>query len=687
MLFFQTLLLGGYAYAHFSNKLLGPRKQRWVHLGILAVAALTLPFSNHSPFFEQIRRLAPQSPDPALLVLGALAGIVGLSFFATSSNSPVIQRWFATTTDPAAGNPYFLYAASNFGSMAGLVAYPFFFEPRFGLAEQSQLWKWGFYIMVGCLFVAALFVKPHEAVAEDAPKVDPVTNKQRVNWVALSAIPSSLLLGCTTYLTSNVAPVPLLWVAPLALYLITFMLAFATKPLLDSEKLTRVLPLLATPLIFPMVIEATEPLLALALLHLGTMFVGCWLCHARLAESKPSVTHITEFYLWLSVGGVVGGIFNSLVAPIVFKTYLEYPIAIVLVLLVRKDFGKRMLKAPEKYARLLAPPVLLVAVWGITAMLKMPPGTLRNGLVIGIPLVLSFFSVDFSFSFAGGIAGVLLLCNLLQVGAQGQILATYRSFFGVHRVMREKDFTTLVHGTTTHGRQSLDPLKRKLPLTYYHPSGPIGEVFTSERLMASTKNIGLVGLGVGSLAAYGQAGQTMTYYEIDPEVLKIARDSGDFTFLKDSAATMKYVMGDARLTLAQAPDHSYDLLVLDAFSSDAIPTHLLTLEAVKMYQSKIKQGGLIAFHVSNRYLELTPVLAATAQRAGLIAWDMLDGTTDSEAKEGKTQSNWVLLANEETPVSKLNKPEYWDVVIVPPGKRIWTDDYSNVLGALKGPNE
>lgn len=690
MLFFQILLLGGYAYAHFSNKWLGPEKQRYVQIAILGAAAITLPFSSSTSFFDQIRKLAPQSPDPAFLVIGALAGIVGIAFFATSSNSPTLQRWFATTDDPQASNPYFLYAASNFGSMAGLVAYPFFFEPRFGLQAQSNLWRWAFYALVILFLIASIFIKParkdDESSTESAVD-EPVTAKQRLNWVALSAVPSSLLLGCTTYLTSNVAPVPLLWVAPLALYLITFMLAFATKPLLKAATLGRILPLIATPLIFPMVIEATEPLVPLALLHLATMFVGCWLCHSRLSENRPGVSHITEFYLWLSVGGVVGGVFNSIIAPLIFKTYLEYPLAIVLLLMVRPNFGKRTIADSEKWIRAAIPAVALLVLWAILRGIGMPPSTLRNGIIIGVPLVASFLSVDFSLSFALSIASILVLCSLLQVGAQGQVLATYRSFFGVHRVMKEANFITLVHGTTTHGRQSRDPAKRRLPLTYYHPSGPLGQVFTSDNYMEGVHDIGLVGLGVGSLAAYGRPGQNMTYFEIDPEVLKIARDSGDFTFIKDSQANMKFVLGDARLTLAQAPDSSYDLLVLDAFSSDAIPTHLLTLESLQIFKSKLKPGGMIAYHVSNRYLELAPVLAATALRAGLTAYEQLDGTTDDETKEGKTQSNWVLLTTDDRPIRKLGKPAYWNLVDVPTSQKIWTDDYSNVLGAMKGPND
>ncbi|MBI1335062.1 MAG: hypothetical protein GC165_19540 [Armatimonadetes bacterium] len=680
MLFFQVALLAGYAYAHYSNRHLGPKHQRYLHLVLLILAGLTLPVSRHSPVFKAFEEKAIGSAQPAPLVFALLLLSVGAGYFVVSSGAPVLQRWFATTDDPNAKDPYFMYALSNAGSMIGLFAYPFYFEPRFGLTDQAKIWRDGFVVLVALFAISAFFVKhrkPEDPVVEsEAEPERPVTWEQRRRWVFYAAIPSSLLLGATSYISSNIAPVPLIWVVPLATYLLTFILAFASKPLLNARLIARFLPILVVPLAFTQCIEATEPLVLLASFHVIVLLATGWMCHSLLAEQRPSAHHLTEFYLWLSVGGALGGLFNSLIAPHIFVTYAEYPLAIVLACLIRPQ--------TKQYTQDWA---WLASIAGITlvAMLTfrglLPPGQLRAGLAIGIPLVAVFAAMDRVKVFAAGLGLVFFFVNVFEIAAPGRILATKRSFFGVHRVLQNKDYLSLVHGNTTHGRQSTHPDLRDMPLTYYHPTGPIGQIFTQSPFIQGVHHIGLVGLGVGSLAAYGRPDEEMTYFEIDPEVLYLARDSGFFTFLKDSKARMKYVLGDARLTLSQEPDQSYDFLVLDAFSSDAIPTHLLTQEAFEMYNRKVAPGGMIALHISNRYLDLAPVVALTARKAHLWAYEQVDAPSPEEAKQGKTQSHWVILVRDPGDRDRLWKPMYWNDIDIGPEVKPWTDEYVNVLGA------
>ncbi len=700
MLFFQTLLLGGYATAHKHSATLKPK----VHIGVIAsallISAILLSGALTSPALKTIRDSAPNSGNPAIPVLLALLVFVGPIYFVFAGNSPTLQRWFSRTGDPRASNPYFLYAASNLGSFGGLLAYPFLIEPNFALDLQVKMVSIGAVVLSILIALLVLFQQSETTTVASEPKnLEKTPTKLKATWIALAAIPSSLLLGCTVYLSSNVAPVPLIWIAPLGLYLLTFSLAFSEKNLPGSAMLSRAFPLIATPLAFPMILESTEPLGLLATLHLGVLFVGAWLCHRRLADLRPAPEKLTEFYVYMSIGGAVGGLFNGIVAPLIFNGYHEYPLAITLALLARLSYEKpkpdrdpnytspdddRPIRVPH-LALSLVPWAILLAGLFFVQIAQVPPSTLRNGLVIGIPLIVSFFLADFHKHFAIAVGGVFLLSGLFQIGSQGKILVSKRSFFGVHRVMQEARYNSLVHGTTTHGRQSLVPGKKLLPLTYYHPTGPIGQVFSSPNFMANVKTIGLVGLGVGSLAAYGTEEQEMTFFEIDPEVLEIAKNPEYFTFLQAARAKMRYVLGDARLTLAKEPDGKFDLLVLDAFSSDAIPTHLLTVEALQLYKRKLSPNGIVVFHISNRYLELGGILAATAKMVGWKVYDNIDAPVGDEALDGKTQSHWALLAPSIDPVNLMVRPPYWSFNEEADKNKPWTDDYSNVLGAFKPP--
>lgn len=698
MLFFQGVLLLGYLYAHLSSKHLKTGQQRIGQVVLLVVALLTLPMSTHTEWFRRVQNDVPGATNASGLVFLTLLALVGLPFFAMSANSSMIQRWFSTTKDPQAHSPYFLYAAGNFGSMIALIAYPTLVEPMFGLTQQTRLWSTGFGVMVVLIGLVALVGsrnQPSPALEEAAPAEKTVIdNRTRVLWMVLSAVPSSLLLGVTTYLTSSIAPVPLLWVIPLALYLLTFILVFARKPLVPADLLGRLLPLLVLPLALTIVLESTSPIFPLGALHLAVFFVATWMCHSRLSLARPSAEHLTEFFLWVSIGGVIGGIFNALLAPVVFSTLAEYPIALVAACLLRPGInGLRPLKnlaRSQKLDYLYPATVGLVAI-GIAgtvlygpsilahhAVPGMPPSTARTFLVIGIPTILSFLAVDRPRRFALSLGAIFLVLNSLHVASEGRVALTHRSFFGVHRVTISPDgnLHNLTHGNTIHGTQNI--LHPRTPLTYYYPNGPIGQVM----MKRPSQNCAFVGLGVGSLAAYGQTGQHYTYFEIDPVVLNIARDSGYFSFLKDSHAKVDVVLGDARLTLAKQND-KYGLIVLDAFSSDAIPVHLLTEEAIKMYLSKLEPGGLLAFHISNRYVDLVPVLYAEAHDLGLYMESQQDGATAEEAAEGKKQSDYVLMGKDLGAFGTLLNDHNWDSPMDVDKVRPWTDDYSNVLGSLK----
>lgn len=706
LVFFQTVLLLGYGYAHLSIKTLGTKRQPLLHLGLLAVAAITLPFAVRNPVFLAVQdRLAGNATsNPAPLVLLALAGIVGLPFFVVSAGAPLLQRWFATTDDPRAKDPYFLYAASNVGSMLALILYPALVEPRMTIAEQSMLWA-GLYalLFLGMVFCAIIALRGPDKVAEKEPApiipegavegsvADP-RHESYSKWrtVILGAVPSSLLTGVTTFVTANVAPVPLLWVVPLALYLLTFILAFASRTILSARALSRALPLILTPLIVVTLMEATAP--PVAILHLAGFFVAAWMCHARLNEERPEPARLTEFYFYMSLGGVIGGAFNGLFAPSIFNTLLEYPLALVAVGALKLPYkpGARFEGRDLAYGvGLFAGACLLIL--SVTNWLPrfswfhpLIP-TARTGVTLGIPAVLAFVASDRPWRYAACLGAVVAAALVTSVNSVGQqVLLTRRSFFGEHRVATDPGgrWRRLVHGNTLHGMQ--DTQNPTVPLTYYHPTGPIGQLFTGMKEELKGKRIGLVGLGVGSLAAYGEPGERMTFFEIDPIVVDISRDSGLFTFLKDSKADVDIVLGDARLTLARQPDGAFSLLAIDAFSSDAIPVHLLTKEAMALYMRKLTPEGVLAVHVSNRYLELNPVVAAEAKALGLVCYDQFDAPSQDETNAGKTASTWMVIGRNKEALKPVvtAKRAYWSEV-EPNSVRPWTDDFSNVLGAFK----
>jgi hypothetical protein len=691
MVFFQAALLGGYAYAHLTTTWLGVRRQAIVHAGLILLPLFVLPIGIT---LDAARSLSPEK-DPAAWLLWLLLTTVGLPFFMVSTSAPLLQRWFASTGHPAAADPYFLYGASNLGSLLALLAYPLVLEPQLRLAHQSGAWAVGYGVLVALTLACAIAVRRSKAgghPAGDPPAAalarERLTAGQWLHWMALAFIPSSLMLGLTMYLTTDIAAIPLLWVIPLALYLLTFILTFARRPVLRHSRMIRALPMAVVILALAMSVSSvTQPIFIP--IHLLTFFLAAMVCHGELVRLRPSHEHLTAFYLAMSCGGVVGGLFNALVAPMIFDRVVEYPLALVLTCLVlpqaRPDSSTRWSR-PLDWA---LPLTLGAFAWGLSTVVQ--PRSESQQDDVGVKLVFGLAALGcYTFKerpvrFALGI-GAVLLAGGAYASNFGRVLYQHRDYFGVVRVTHvvSGNYHRLIHGHTLHGQQALGPERRREPLSYYHRSGPIGQVFDGSRTRLAEANIAVIGLGAGTLACFAEPGQRWTFYEIDPVVARIARDPRYFTFLEESrAASTAVVLGDARLKVRDAPEHGYGLIVLDAFSSDAIPTHLLTREALRLYLSKLAQGGLIAFHISNSYIDLAPVLGALARDAHLkclVRRDLDVGPED--VRRGKEPSIWAVMAARDADLGGLVQDPRWQSPPVRADEAAWSDDFSNIIEHL-----
>lgn len=676
MLFFQAALLGGYLYAHLTTRWLAPRAQATLHLGLMAVAMLVLPVS--------VAGAAPEggaSPIAWLLLL--MATTVGLPFFVLSGTGPILQRWFSETGHPGAANPYWLYAASNLGSMLALLGYPLLMEPNLRLAQQSYTWTLGYgalAVLLGACALAVWRVRGGEAAPAPAA---PIAGRERAVWVGLAFVPSSLLLGVTTYVTTDLTPIPLLWVLPLALYLLTFALVFAPRTLVPHAWMVWVQPSLLAAAVM-MLLEGWLRVPAVAVpIHLAALFVTAMVCHGELSRRRPPASRLTEFYLWISVGGVLGGIFNVLLAPVLFTRIYEYPLLLAFACLARPWPAERAgWKRHLAYA-------LQAAAFGYILLLISDTGEGRLPMLAVIPLAVAVIQL---LTLGLGRAPVWLavcLGGILLVNVRAEVMSpnttlTRRTFFGHYRVYVNGvggGYSVLGHGSTLHGAQSLTRELTGEPLTYYVRNGPLGDVFATLPLSTRGARVAVVGLGTGTTAAYAQAGQEWTFYEIDPGIVDIARDRRYFTYLRNAEAPVRIVLGDARLSLARAPRGAYDLILLDAFSSDAVPVHLLTREALGTYLERLAPGGRIAFHVSNRYLDLESVIGDLARERGLAV--TVGSGPKSQPDRYVQWSTWVVVARTERDLFGLDNPPRWRAPKLRQGARPWTDDYSSVLGVFR----
>ena len=691
LVFFQATLLAGYLWAHLTTERIKARRQAAVQGALLIAPLAVLPIrlpAGWSP---------PAASNPTLWIFALAVLTVGLPFFVLATMAPTLQRWYAEMGQAKGRDPYPLYRASNFGSLLALLSYPFLLEPLLRLNAQGRVWAWGYALLVPLvlccvvLFSRSLPEGTGAGPAASGTAFDTesrVSNKLRLRWVALAFVPASLLLGVTTTLTTDIPPIPFLWVVPLAIYLGTFILVFADRPFVPHELMVERLPFLVLAATFTVLARVSLPVILLLPLHWLTFFVAAMVCHGELARSRPPAPYLTHFYLCLAFGGVLGGLFNALVAPLVFRSVVEYPLGLALAAFCRPGLERKTPKLSAKWLDFGLP--ALLGLLCVALVRGLPALGLRNQQVLQFltfvpPLLLCLSFGRRPLRFALGVA-MLLVGMQGYTGPYGRELHTARSFFGVYRVMLDGDgkHVLLFHGSTIHGMQSIGPADRREPLAYFHRSGPIGQVFAEFEAAGVRPAVGIVGLGAGSLAGYAAPGQAFTFYEIDPLVERLARDSRYFTFLRDCPGNVRVVLGDARLSLRDAPARGYGLLVLDAFSSDSIPMHLLTREALALYLTKLDDGGILALHISNRYLDLEPVLANLARDAGLVGW-MRDDTAVSaeESRNGKFPARWVVLARTPGEVRGLARDQRWKQLEARPRVGLWTDDFSNLFTILR----
>lgn len=679
MLFFQAMLLAGYAYAHFSHSRLGWPKQPWLHAALLGLAAWWLPFRMETGLDSSL--------PPALWVLFSLTKSIGLPVFILAATAPLLQKWFAESNDPSAKDPYFLYAASNLGSFGALFGYPLLIEPQLRLQSQTQFWAFGYWGLAALIVACAVLVGRNRTVPErvTARPAEPITRGRILSWIGLSFIPSSLMLGVTNYITTDVASVPLLWVIPLGGYLFTFVIAFGSYPAWLDQVSSRAIPILALAVVFPLLVQATEPVWVLLSLHLLFFVFAALQIHLKLSKSRPAAEHLTQFYLYLSVGGVLGGIFNALLAPVLFTAVIEYPLMILAATLVA--FPSR--GTPGRTAR-LAPltggAVLILIMLVASAIIGRASATNvgTGNLIAGIALLGSYLLLRTPVRYTLAIATLLVGVGLFRQ-ARNPVLERDRNFFGVLRVVNDgPTLRRLYHGTTIHGVQSTLPDRRCEPLSYYHREGPVGEIARLHQRAQTGAEVGLIGLGAGAILAYSQPNERWTLFEIDPAVARIAQDRRYFTYLSECAkAPFRIELGDARLKLEAMPDAAFGLLYIDAFSSDVIPMHLLTLEATRLYRRKLAPNGFLAFHLSSRNFDLEPLVANLGRAVGLRSFASMRSELSNQAlADGGLEANWVALLPELL-VPLLEGDKAWREIKPSPDAPLWTDDFSSLLGVLK----
>jgi spermidine synthase len=703
MVFFQAVLLLGYLYAHALSTYVPPRWQRPLHICVLIVAGATL--------LMPVEIGEPHGAGPRWWLLRALAVTVGLPFFALSATAPLLQQWFSRTNDPKANDPYFLYAASNAGSLLGLLGY-LIVEPAATRSLQVSGWSVGFWavaaLIAGCAYVGRaggvgrvgrVGGVGHVGKPTQNPEPEPRTKnpelRTRLLWIALALVPSALLLGVTQHLATDVVSAPLLWVIPLALYLMTFIAAFSSRDHGSARWWGTVAPVVVLLVLVLSLAEVRYPILSITFAHLITFTVLAMLCHTRLAECRPDPAHLTGYFVCVSLGGVLGGAAVALLAPVVFSSILEYPLAIAAAVFLRPQTlqADHSAKSPAgRWAwRAIAAMLFVAGYWGISIFNERAGVELAQPLVratFAIPAVLLLFTWRTALLFAGMAAGLLVGAGVVRTG--GDVLHRERTFFGVHEVTSQQngDWHVLTHGTTTHGVQAFRGKARALPTAYYHPSGPLGDVVFTLSPERRFRDVAVVGLGAGALAGYAGNGVRMDFFEIDEAVIRIAENPTYFTYLSEARSrpgtTIRTMAVDGRLGLRATPEASYDLIVVDAFSSDAIPTHLITREAVSMFMSRLKPRGVIAFHVSNRFFNLGPVIARIADDQGLVCYTRNDREVPPErASEAKRPSVWVVVARDQNDLGQLATSAPRWVRLSGAGVRLWTDDYSNVLGVLE----
>ncbi len=690
MVFFQAVLLVGYLYAHALARRGSLRVQTAVHLTVILGALPLLPISL------RLQGAPPTATNPVPWLLLLLLVSAGIPAFAVSATAPLLQSWFSRTEHPAAADPYFLYAASNLGSMAALVAYPTIIELTQSLDQQGRTWAGGYALLAALIGVCAVTLWRPGRGSSIAPSLTTLEAHQVPGareiawWVVLAFVPSSLLLGVSFHITNDIAAVPLLWILPLALYLLSFVVVFSRRPVLrHSWMLALQTPLMLAALAVSVSV-VTQGWISFPL-HLLAFFATSLVCHGELVRRRPNPRFLTSFYLWISVGGVLGGIFNVLVAPLVFPTVMEYWLMLAVALLLRPASTEAGQSQWFRWTDVALPLALGIVLGGGLLLLRHAASTQlavagqQAGLLLGAAAC--WFLRRRPLRLALGYAALLTVGHLSSQ-RPASLLTQERNFFGVVRVFAdpERRFHMIRHGNVIHGVQRQDPILRHEPLAYYTVNGPLGNIFAAVRPLLAGREIAVIGLGAGSAAAYAQPGERWTFYEIDPAVERIAKDTRLFTFLADAKAPVKVVIGDARLRLAEVAEPKYALLIVDAFSSDAIPVHLITREALQVYLSRLADDGVIAFHISNHYLEFTTVLHALAGDARLLCLQKTDErVAPLDAASYAFSSTWVVMTRRPKSVERLGDYPPWFELTGVPAQRPWSDNFSNILSTFRWP--
>jgi hypothetical protein len=648
MCFFQAMLLGGYGYAHLLKKYVAPRTAVALHVALMICAWVFLPVAI--PAVD----VPASGASAGIWLVGLMAKAIGFPFFMLSATAPLLQSWFARTSHQNSDNPYFLYSASNIGSIGALMLYPFIVEPLLGLHTQSLLWSSGYAILTIAIALCGLLMlgnfKPLVTGWSIAPSLA-VPFKQKTWWVFMSFVPSALLVAWTNHITTDIASAPFLWLPPLVLFLLTFVLVFRDVPLV-SLKWAKWIQLASLPLAF--FVQIALPLnLAVWVMLIGALsfFSTALICHRQLYEARPDAGKLTEFYMLMSLGGVLGGLFVSLIAPLIFNSVLEYPILLILGVVAQIN-----LFSGEKIAPQLRNPTNMAA------------------LLVGILGL-------YGFALFTGIASTLLSPTKPRVA--------YRSYFGVLSVLDnppDGPYRVLIHGTTMHGAERMDEVAdvniKPHALTYYSPEGGMARALLSTQARVQNGIYRVVGLGTGSLACYSKPGEDWAYYEIDRDVIKVARDPAQFTFLPKCAPDMKMIEGDARITMAHGDNVKADYLLVDAFSSDSIPIHLITVEAMKLYFAHLKDDGVLVMHVTNRYMDLVPVVAANLAAIDPALKGRVVDFVPAQQEVSALHSIAIVMSKNTSALEALDKAGGTAPLMPTSGVDPWTDDFSNLFSAI-----
>ncbi len=693
MVFFQTMLLLGYIYAHVISKYFTLKKQVAIHVVLLLVGLLFLPLSITENW------TAPTDGTPTFWLLGLFAVSIGVPFFAISANAPLFQSWFSRTNHKHAGDPYFLYAASNAGSLLTLCAYPVLIEPNLILDVQTGSWTVGYGLLIAFIILCgalAVFNRAEkhkiatpiktERSNENIGVVDnPIALKTALFWILLAFIPSSLMLGVTSYITNNIASAPFLWIIPLALYLFTFVIVFMRKPILKYNQLNWLFPTVFVAAIFIPIIKHIPHIVSIGA-ALSIYFLIALYSHSRLVEARPSANKLTQFYILMSLGGVLGGVFNALIAPMVFNDIYEY----ILVLWLAGSVvaaANSPLKRPSLKSLYFVISYIVIASIVITVVIN----SFENPYLMVLIMAIGFafivmkrlnLGVDsIIFNSAAVIALVFMFMSAEYVYKERSFYSSIKVKTVVKNGVKAHAF---LHGDTIHNYQLLDDASATIPLAYYAEGNTFDQVVDAVRVNKPTMDIAVIGLGAGAMACFEQPGDKWTYFEIDPAVVKMAKNTELFTYLDRCAPNADIRLGDARMTIQSLGRASQDVIIVDAFSSDSIPVHLVTREALAIYRQHLKEDGVIFFHTSNRVMDVSSVVARLADDIGWEKQIISVNTLDNHPfKEFFNSSTGVIIGPKEAMASLTQDKPNWSEFEANEMVELWTDDYSSILGPIR----